>query len=178
MTSSHTHSANRSLIIQAVVALVILGVGFFAVSWSDASLELAYSAWTLTIVLSAVTDIASGMIFHGKDRSALTGILPKVLHWVAVFVAVQIIYSFVNDGEIDNAITGLVVGVVVSMGQVCAGVRGNWRMAVLGLGLTGATLGIAYFEHYIWTYFAAAIVVIVAMLVGITLYARHKGRSV
>ncbi|MEM1129273.1 MAG: hypothetical protein AAGH83_02010 [Pseudomonadota bacterium] len=158
---------------QMVVAVVMVILGFFAIAGSDVSLGLAYWIWIVVVAVYAVADFAATTKAVDEKSDAVRGIPATLLHWLAVFLAIQLMYYFVAAGRIDNADTGLANGAILALGTFTAGIERNWRMMAVGIVLAFATIAVSAFEQYVWLMMFLVILASVVFVYG----SRYFGHS-
>ena len=168
------HYLPARTIVEIGVGIAMLVAGFAAIAASDVSASGSRTYWTVLVVAFGAAALAAGWFGRGRtafDGRAATRIL---LHWLGVFVTIQLVYYFVASGRFANADTGLANGLILALGTFLAGVHGAWRLAVIGFALAVATAGVAFVEEYLWVLFAVAILAIVALVFGSRLIHRRS----
>jgi hypothetical protein len=171
------HPLRRRSTIEAVVASVLILLGLFAIGASDVSPSATRNYWTLLVAIFAAITLVSGWM-HGDHRVArLPGVLAIGLHWLGVFLAIQLVYYFVASGRMANADVGLTNGLIMALGVYLFGAHGNWRFIVIGLSLAGATAGVAFMEEYLWILFGIAVLAILVIVIGARVVKRDSMSS-
>ena len=165
------HIDKRS-IIEASVGVFLLVLAFFAVAASDVSAALTYKYWAALVVLFAVIAFISDRLHTDHAVSDVKTGLTIGLHWLGVFLAMEMVYYFVVSGRIANADTGLTNALILALGAFLFGVHGNWRFVVIGLGLAAATWIVAFVEEYMWVLIFVAAAALVVLLLGAKL--KHR----
>ena len=172
---SGSRRISRTVLLEALGALVLLALAFAGIAASDVSAAGTQGYWTLITLVFALASLEvdwqhSGPAFSGSRSAVRLG-----LHWVGVFAAVQIVYFFIASGRLANADTGLVNGLILALGTFLCGVHVNWRLMVLGVALGLATGAVAYVEQYLWVLLGLALVAIAALLLGARMTHRTSG---
>ena len=165
-------SMPTEIILEAVAGIVMLVAGFSAIAASDVSASGSRIYWTVLVLAFGAAALVADWHRYGRaaiDARAATRI---VLHWLGVFVTIQLVYYFVASGRFANADTGLANGLILALGTFLAGVHGTWRLVVIGVALAAATAAVAFVEEYLWVLFAVAILAIVALVLGARLIHR------
>lgn len=156
----------RGPLIEAGVAIVMILLAFIAIAASDVSASGSFHYWLGLIGLYALISLVSQHYFQYKTLAHTSNALALLLHWAGVLAAVLMIFFFVSTGRITNADTGLTNGVILALGTFTAGVRGNWRLMVVGVTLAAATVSVAVVEEYLWILFALVLLAMAVLLVG------------
>ncbi|MEV8468980.1 hypothetical protein AB0T83_19765 [Fluviibacterium sp. DFM31] len=92
---------------------------------------------------------------------------------LAVLVVIHLLFLLVSTGRMANADVGLTCAFILTLGTLLDGIRGNWRMIVLGLALGLLTIGMAIVEQYVWVLLIVALLAIAMLLIGARL-TRHR----
>lgn len=151
-------------IFDVVLGSAMLILAFVGIGASDVSGAGSQLYWTLLAVGFAAASFAFDWV-HSNDGFAIgRGLLNVVVHWLGVFVAIQIIYFLIESGRLTNADTGLMNGVVLALGTYLCGVHADWRLLVIGAMLGLGTAAMAFLEQYVWLLVAVAILVLVASI--------------
>lgn len=141
----------------AFVALLVLALGGMAVADFSARSGLTY--WLVVIPLFGAVSVFSGWQrarAAGKNLSAV--LLPQILHWGALVLAVYLIYLLERTGRLNREDAGLVALLALSLTTALAGIHFDWRLAVLGVLLAIGTAGAALVEEFFWILLIPAVV--------------------
>ncbi len=168
---------SRQHLVEAIVGMTLLVLAFFAIASSDISAAGTRAYWNLLVPLFAVTAFASDRIHAGHSIGHLPSAITIVLHWLGVFLAIQVVHYFVVTGRMANADIGLTNGLVLALGTYLFGVYSNWRMAVIGLALAAATTGVALIEEFVWFLFVIAAIALLVLFFGARLIRKHQPAS-
>lgn len=169
-----TSNVSRRVWIEAVVALILIGLGFAAIAASDVSAGGSHRYWIGLVVIYGLAALVidwSRMGLHGATVSGLIGI---ALHWAAVLVAIQAVYLFVSSGRMANADTGLTSGLILALGMFTAGSPANWRPLVIGAALGAATAAVAMVEQYLWVMVGLALLAVAVVVLGTKMGLGHR----
>ncbi len=162
--SEKSRSYVRQYIVQVIVGLVMLVLTFFAIAASDVSAAATQWYWSALIVLYALVAFISDWMHTKHHNGRVEGGFPILLHWLAVFLAIHLVHTFVSSGRFTYADSGLANALILALGTFLFGVRGNWRFCVIGAGLAAATWVVAFIESYIWVLFIVAIVTLLCLV--------------
>lgn len=164
----------RQTLIEAFVGLAMLVLTFLVMAASDVSASSSQLYWTLLVALFGVIAFVSDKLHTDHSIADIRGGITIVLHWLGVFLAIELVSYFVLSGRMTNADTGLTDGLILALGAFLFGIHGNWRFVVIGVALGAATWVVAFVESYLWVLFCIAVVAILCFVVGARLL--HKAR--
>ena len=177
MTSDqNTNEPNRArqTIVDIVVGSIMLLLAFFAIAATDVSAIGTRWYWAALVALYAFIAVMANRIHIKKQNAPALNPVTILLHWLGVFLAVQLVYYFVAAGLITNADTGLANGLILALGSYLFGIHSGWRMIVIGTALAAATVGVAFVEEYLWVLFIVAILALLIIALGDRLVKQHK----
>jgi hypothetical protein len=167
-------TGSKQHVIEAVVGLTLLVLAFFAIASSDVSAEGTRTYWSLLLLIFAVVAFVSDRMHTDHGIAHVHSAVTIALHWLGVFLAIQLVHYFVVSGRMANADIGLTNGLVLALGTFLFGVYSNWRMGVIGVALTVATAGVAFIEEFVWFLFIVAVVAVLVLFLGTRLINRHS----
>ena len=167
---------SRRRMIEAIVGIVMLVLAFFAIAASDVSASGTHAFWTVLVVLFALVAFIVDRVHPDHRLNDPRRSISIGLHWLSVFIAIQLVYFFVSAGRMANADMGLSNGLILALGTFIGGVYGNWRLIVAGVALGLATAGVAFVEQYLWLLSGIAVLAILALLFGSRLIRRVRNR--
>jgi hypothetical protein len=152
----------------AMLALAVLGVALASVAQGVMTVY-----WEFLTPLFAAVCVYARM--RDAQRQAAFGRLVRieVLHWGAVFLAMQIIYVTSASRMMGADALGLVIMTILALGTFTAGAQiGSWRIS-----LVGAVLGVGV-PFVAWLERAALLINLVvvagvALLAYVLLHRRH-----
>ena len=166
LETKSTGSVPKQHIIEAVVGLTLLVLAFFAIASSDVSATGTRTYWTLLIIMYAIAAFVSDRMHTDHNIAHMPSAVTIILHWLGVFLAIQLVHYFVFSGRMANADIGLTNGLILALGAYLFGVYSNWRMATIGIALAVATGGIAFIEEFVWFLFIVTVVAILILFFG------------
>ncbi len=174
--NNHDSIISRRMMIEGVVGIVMLVLAFFAIAASDVSASATHAFWTALVVLFAMVAFVVDRLYPDHRIGDPRRSISIGLHWLSVFIAIQLVYFFVSAGRMANADMGLSNGLILALGTFIGGVYGNWRLIVAGIALGLATAGVAFVEQYLWILSGIAVLAILALLFGSRLIRRIRNR--
>jgi hypothetical protein len=164
----------RQTLIEALVGLAMLVLTFLVMAASDISAASSQLYWTLLVALFAVLAYVSDKLHTDNSIADIRGGITIVLHWVGVFLAIELVSFFVLSGRMNNADTGLTDALILALGAFLFGIHGNWRFVVIGIALGAATWVVAFVEAYMWVLLGIAVIAILCFVIGARLV--HRAR--
>lgn len=164
--SSRTGLFSRPAMVEGIIGAVMLGLAFAAIAASDVTATGTHVYWIGLVVIFALVAFAVDRLHVERRTSFARGALPIALHWLGVFLAIELVYFFVGSGRIANADTGLTNGLILALGTYLAGVHGSWRLIVVGVAIGLAAAGAAFLEEYLWVMFGIAVLAIIVLVLG------------
>jgi hypothetical protein len=167
-------SISNQHLTEAIVGLTLLVLAFFAIASSDVSATGTRTYWTVLLLLFAITSFVSDRMHTGHGIAHIPSGVKIALHWLGVFLAIQVVHYFVITGRMANASIGLTSGLVLALGTYLFGVYSNWRMAVIGVALAAGTAGVAFIEEFVWFLFIIVVVAILILFFGAKLIKKDK----
>ena len=167
---------SRKTILETIIGVLMLAVSFGAIASSDVSPAGTHFYWSILVVVFGLICFAADRTYTSHRLTDPRSALAIFLHWLGVFIAIQLVYFFVASGRMDNAETGLSCGLILALGTFIAGAHGNWRLLVGGAALGAATTTVAYVEEYVWLLAGIVLVASLALVFGSHLVARY-GKS-
>ncbi len=166
-------AVSRQHLIEAVVGLTLLVLAFFAIASSDVSATGTRTYWTLLILIFAITAFVSDRMHTAHSLTHMPSAVTITLHWLGVFLAIQLVHYFVFTGRMANADIGLTNGLILALSTYLFGIYSNWRMAIIGVALAVGTAGVAFIEQFVWFLFIVVAVAIVILFLGAKFIKRH-----
>jgi len=164
----------RHAIVGAVLGLVMIVLAFAGIASSDVSALRTQGYWTLLTVVFAIASVVTDWL-HSKGGWRMTASTVRLaLLWVGVFVAIQLVYFFIESGRFTNADTGLINGLILALGTFASGLYVNWRLVVVGVALAFATVAAALVEQYLWVLLGVALLAVAVLIVGARLTASRR----
>jgi hypothetical protein len=148
----------------AFAALLVLALGGMAVADFSARSGLTY--WLVVIPLFGAVSLYTGWRrarAGGKNVGEV--LLPQILHWGALILAVYLIYLLGRTGRLSREDAGLVALLALSLTTLLAGIHFDWRLAVLGILLAVGTASAALVEEFFWILLIPAVVAGVIVVV-------------
>ncbi len=161
--------ANDAVVLGALIGLSYIGIALTRVS---PGMSLFY--W---IVMIPVFGAISFLAHWQRTRSDSTGwgrlLRTQLLHWIGLWVAVQLAYRLLGVGLLDYESVGFVVLLLLAFAFFLQGVYLDWRIFIVGIFLGLSLLVAMYVAAYLWIILFLAIV----SVVGGAWYIRKRGGS-
>lgn len=163
----HPHGWFHQVIISEAVLSILLFLCFIGVAYTDVAGMSSMRYWMWMIPLFAVAAII--LEWSRYVRGEIDGyhfIRQQLLHWIAVFIAIKMIFILLNIGRLPANAAAYVLMTIMALSTFLAGIYTGWRFLVLGLFIALATLIAAYLEAYVWVLIPVALLI---LAVGVVL---------
>ena len=137
--------------------LLVLSIGGIAIA--DFSVRFGLYYWLVMVPIFAGASLFTGWT-RARDRGeSIHQILwRQALHWLALALAVYLVFMLEQTGRLNREDAGLVALLALSLTTLLAGVHFDWRLMLLG-GLLGVTAACAAFvEEFFWILLLPAVV--------------------
>lgn len=144
----------EEIILGAVAILSIAGIAV-----ADFSSQDGMRYWFVMVPIFAAASVFAGWSRAREQGEAPLAILAKqAFHWLALLLAVYLIYLLQQTGRLNRDDAGLVTLLALALTTFLAGVHFDWRLGVLGvlLGVTAACA--ALIEEFFWVLLIPALI--------------------
>jgi hypothetical protein len=149
------------VIVGAMIVISFLGVVLADVEWAHS--QLYWSVVTILVGLGAFA-------LSRRSVRAATGLratlLHQALHWIGVFVAVQIVFFFVGNNQITEGSAGLTLSLILALGAYLSGVYLDWRLIPVGVALAVVAAVGALVQENVWIIILLGLVALAVVIVG------------
>jgi len=148
-----------------------LGLAYIGVAVTYVQAHLAYLYWLVLIPIYAVVCLAiEWQRMRHMDIKWTAWLRKQLLHWGALVIAVQLMFTLLEAGRMPRSTIGLVILLLLAFATFLYGVHIDWRFIVVGvfLGLTFVLM--AYLVSYIWI---LLLILIVMIAVGTYMFRRQ-----
>lgn len=149
----------------AMLLLAAIGVAF----------HLPVSYW---LVLFPLFGIISA--YQGRDRQVSAGeqaksVLGIALIWIAMLVAIYLLYSSDVKGVINSNANSLIMIILLALGTFCAGVQARiWQICAIGVILFVTVPALGWLDQSFMFISAAVLIILVAIGAGWWGYSRLR----
>ncbi len=154
------------------IGAAMLVLAFIGVAASDVTSGGSQTYWFFLAIAFGLLCMVLDWIHEAPGTAWANPLLRTALHWFGVLAAMELVHVFIASGRLTNADTGLLNGLILSLGTFTTGVHTNWRLVVIGAALGLGTAAVAYVEQYLWILLALALLALAA----IYLISRLRGR--
>ncbi len=125
--------------------LYLVALGLVAMTSHDAAGTSTY--WQVFIGLVALVSIIGGWRFGGTSNdSRWTYLLKQVLHWGALVLVIQLLYTHNLQAFLNDEQDGFVTIYVLGLTAILSGIYLDWRMALFGAFLLLSGFGMAWID--------------------------------
>ncbi len=165
----HRHDSwfHRVFISEAILSL-LLALSFVGVAYTDVAGIRSMDYWLWMIPLFAIASIVLEWSRYKQGKiDGLQFIRQQVLHWIAVYIAIKMIFILLNIGRLPSNATAFVLMTIMSLSTFLAGIYTGWRFIILGLFIALATILAAYLEAYVWILIPIAVsIILLGLFIG------------
>lgn len=159
----------EELILATLATLSIAGVAV-----ADYSAPSGLHYWLAMVPVFALASLLAGWARARRHGERVATILrTQALHWVALPLAVYLIYVLEDTGRLNREVAGLVALLTLALTTFLAGVHFDWRLAVLGALLGVAAACAALVEEFFWV----LLIPILLAAVAFAFWRRHRARA-
>jgi len=156
--------ASEEIILVALLALSALGIAISEISPQD-----AFWYWLAMVpVFGGISLFAGWSRARAQGMTAVGVLRSQLLHWVALAVAVCLVFLLGYTGRMSSEDAGLVALLALALTTFLAGVHFDWRYCVVGALLAAAVAAVAVLKEFLW------VIVIVAVAVAAFLVYRAR----
>jgi len=144
--------------VQELVLLALLGLSAIGVAVSQISPPKAFRYWLVMVpIFGAVSLFSSWTSARAGGMTAGGVVRRQILHWVALAVAVCLVFLLQATGSMSEAAAGTVTLLSLALATFLAGVYFDWRYCVVGALLAAAVAALAVVSNFLWLIGIAAV---------------------
>lgn len=143
----------RDIAYIAMLLLALIGVGF----------RLPVSYWLVLFPLFGIISAYEGRVRGVPLFEQIKSVIGIAAIWIAMLVAIYLLYSSGVQGMIDNNASSLVMIILLALGTFCAGVQARiWQICAIGVVLCLFVPSLGWLDQsFIYVATATLIVVVV-----------------
>lgn len=128
-----------------------LGLAFLGVAITYINRDFSYLYWlTMVPVFGALCFVAQWSRNRGTEVKWPTLFLTELLHWGGLLLAVVLIYTLLDAGNIPRATTGMVTLLLFALVTFLYGVHRDRRFLGVGIFLGLSYVVMSYLTAYVW----------------------------
>jgi hypothetical protein len=158
-----------------VFTIVILGLGFLGFALTNYAPKGASWYWVVVLPAFAAMGIWQTWASVRKDGKTNWQLVRKqIYHWLALFVAIKILFVLIATGNIDREDGGLVALLLMALTCTLVGVNFDWIFIPIGVLLGAVILVAGCFKEYVWLVLLGAGLAVVLLLALQRLVQRRK----
>lgn len=169
---------HRIIISEAILSSLLI-LCFIGIAYTDVAGARSITFWMWMIPVFAIAAIT--LEWSRYTRGEIDGyhfIRQQVLHWIAVFIAVKLVFILLELGRLPSNAASFILMTIMSLSTFLAGIYIGWRFLVLGLFIAFATIFAAYLETYVWVLIPIAIgIVLIGLYLGWTEFKSLRSSS-
>jgi len=152
--------------------VLVVMLSAFGIGVTDFSPERGFWYWLAMVPIFGFVSLFAALLRPrraGETTSAI--LLRQILHWVALLLAIYLIFLLVRAGRMTNESAGLVALLSLALTAFLGGVHGDWRFCVVGLLLGGIVAGATFVEEFLWMLLIPAVMI---MALVVLWFARRR----
>jgi hypothetical protein len=134
-----------------VLTAAVVGLGFLGFALTNYAPQGA--SWYWVVILPAFAAIGIWQTWSTVRKEGRTNwplVRKQIYHWLALFVAIKILFVLIYSGNIDREDGGLVALLLMALTCTLVGVNFNWIFIAIGVLLGAGVLVAGCFREYIW----------------------------
>lgn len=138
-----------------------LGLAFVGVAITYVNKDLSYLYWlTMVPVFGTLCFVAQWSRSRSTEVKWSRLFLTELLHWGALLLAVALIYTLLNAGNIPRATTGMVTLLLFALVTFLYGVHLDRRFLGVGVFLGLSYVVMSYLAAYMWVLLLIAVLTV------------------
>ena len=150
----------RKLAIEEIILVVLLTLSAVGIAISEIVPQDALWYWLAMVPVFGGISLFAGWSRAREQGMTAVGVLrSQLLHWVALAVAVCLVFLFEYTGRMSSEDAGLVALLALALTTFLAGVHFDWRYCVVGALLAAAVAAVAVLKGFLWVIVIAAVAV-------------------
>ncbi|WP_020560900.1 hypothetical protein [Thiofilum flexile] len=144
-----------ALFFGGIIFLALLGIGI-----TNYNGEKSYTYWTYMLVITAIVTTIWGWRKgeHTGFKNNSKFLLQQVTLWGAAFIALLVIYLFLESGRLNYETTGLMILLLLALVTFIDGILVSWELYIVGLLLLLSLLTVTYMQKFLWIIILIAII--------------------
>ena len=159
-----------------LVGIVLLALGVIGFALMNYAPQRA--SWYWVVVLPAFAAIGIWHTWSSVNKDGKTDwklIRRQIYHWVALFLAIKVLFVLIYTGNISGDGAGLMAMLLMALTCTLVGVNFDWVFILVGVVLGAAVLIASWFHEYVWLGLVALGLAVILLL---TLQTLGKRRGV
>jgi hypothetical protein len=137
---------STEVILIALILLSAIGIGI-----TDFSPKYGFWYWVIMVPVFGGLSLYTGWSkVRNQGVSASNVIRRQLLHWVALLIAIIIVFFLLRSGRYNNIEAGLTALLMLAFSTFLAGVHFDWRFMVVGIILGVSLVGAALVQEFLW----------------------------
>jgi hypothetical protein len=158
-----------------VVSIVLIGTSIAGFALTNYAPERASWYWILILpAFAAVPLWHTWTTIRSSGKTNWPIVRKQIYHWIALLIAMQVLFVLIRSGNIDGHSGGLVALLLMALTCANVGISFDWVFIVVGAILTVAVLVAAWFQEYLWLVLLALGLAFVVLLL-VQWFARRPG---
>ncbi len=156
----------RDIAYIAMLLLALIGVGF----------RLPVSYWLVLFPLFGIISAYEGRVRGVSLGEQIKSVMGIAAIWIAMLVAIYLLYSNGVQGMIDTNARSLVMVILLALGTFCAGVQARiWQICAIGVVLFLCVPGLGWLDQSFM--FVTAVTLILLVVGGLVWWGVSRFRA-
>jgi hypothetical protein len=134
-----------------VLTVAMVGLGFLGFALMNYAPKGA--SWYWVVVLPAFAAMGIWQTWTNVRKNGRTNwplVRKQIYHWLALFVAIKIVFILIATNNVTGEVGGLVALLLMALTCTLVGVSFDWVFIVIGALLGIVVLTAACFREYVW----------------------------
>jgi hypothetical protein len=158
-------SIHRSRTIAAAVTVSMVLLALVGVGLTTANSSFAVTYWVSLVPVYGILCVCTAWLRAGAEgRRDRVAVIRQGLHWLAIAIALGLVFFIRGTGEETAEAAGLNALLVLAMGCFLAGIHLERLFAVVGVFLTLTLVVVTKADQYLWLIFVVGGITITAIL--------------
>jgi hypothetical protein len=150
----------RKLAVEEIILVVLLTLSAVGIAISEVLPREAFGYWLAMVPVFGGVSLFAGWSRAREQGMTAVGVLRnQLLHWVALAVAVCLVFLLEVTGRMSSEDAALVALLALALTTFLAGVHFDWRYCVVGALLAAAVVAVAVLKEFLWVLVIAAVAV-------------------
>jgi len=150
----------RKLAVEEIILVVLLTLSAVGIAISEVLPREAFGYWLAMVPVFGGVSLFAGWSRAREQGMTAVGVLRnQLLHWVALAVAVCLVFLLEVTGRMSSEDAALVALLALALTTFLAGVHFDWRYCVVGAVLAAAVVAVAVLKEFLWVLVIAAVAV-------------------
>ncbi|HHJ18606.1 MAG TPA: hypothetical protein ENJ84_02050 [Gammaproteobacteria bacterium] len=149
-------------LVDEITLFLLLGLSFAGVAITNISPERSQLYWLSMVPVFFVASLITEWHHVRSGKYPWKSVIwNHSLQWLALLVAVKMVFLIQTLGRLNNETTGLMLLLTLALSTFDAGIRMGWLYRLTGIFLAAGLLILVYIERYLWVLAIIAILLLI-----------------